>query len=327
MSVMPRERNDAVQLVEVSFPRVHNLHHVELKTPKLAESHDFFTRVLGLVEVSRDGGSVYLRGFGEWSRHSVILTEAAEPGLGHMGWQVAEGAHLDGYAKQLEAAGIAFERSAGGSELGQGDSIRFPSNAGHAIELFYEFDPVEPVNPSKLANQPERYLAHGIGVRRLDHVNVMAADVNATRDWLSDTLGFKLREALRLDNGVDLGVWMSVTSQVHDIAVMRTEDPKLDGGLHHIAFNVDTPEGILRAADMFAEEGTPIEAGPGKHGLTQAFFVYVFEPGGNRVELFSGGYVIHDPDWKPIIWTEAQMKESLVWYGTPVPETFFMVGT
>ncbi len=86
-----------------------------------------------------------------------------------------------------------------------------------------------------------------------------------------------------------------VTSQVHDLAIMRDGQGR-DGRLHHTAYYLDTPEGILRAADIFVDEGTPIDTGPGKHGLTQAFFIYVFEPGGNRVELFSGGYVIHGPD-------------------------------
>jgi catechol 2,3-dioxygenase len=324
---MPQTQEGAVEYVEVSLPRVHNLHHVELNTPRLEESVDFFKRVLGLIEVSRDEHSVYLRAFGEWCRHSLILTKADAPGLAHMAWQVAEPEHLERYARRLESAGVQFSRQDGGAELGQGESLRLRSNAGHTIELFYEFERAEPFNRSKLRNQPERYLAQGIGVRRLDHVNVMAADVNATREWLTGTLGFKLREAVRLNDGTDIGVWMSVTSQVHDIAVMKTEAPELDGGLHHIAYYVDTPEGILRAADMFAEEGTVMEAGPGKHGLTQAFFVYVFEPGGNRVELFSGGYPIHNPDWEPIIWTEEELQRSIVWYGAPLPETFFMVGT
>jgi hypothetical protein len=90
-------------------------------------------------------------------------------------------------------------------------------------------------------------------------------------------LGFKLREAARTPEG-DIGVWMSVTSQVHDLAIMRDGQGR-DGRLHHTAYYLDTPEGILRAADIFVDEGTPIDTGPGKHGLTQAFFIYVFEPG------------------------------------------------
>jgi hypothetical protein len=42
---------------------------------------------------------------------------------------------------------------------------------------------------------------------------------------------------------------------------------------------------ILRAADIFLENGVYIETGPHKHAIQQTFFLYVYEPGGNRVEV------------------------------------------
>ena len=48
---------------------------------------------------------------------------------------------------------------------------------------------------------------------------------------------------------------------------------------------------------------------------------------GNRVELFSGGYPIHGPDWKPIIWDGANIQKAIVWYGGQLPDTFFNVAT
>lgn len=310
----------------MTTPRVHNLHHVEVLTPRPEASLDFFTRILGLVETGREGRSVYLRGFGEWASHTTILTESARPGLGHMGWQCAERDQVEGWFRRLTEAGHDVERVDGGTERCQGDAIRFRTPAGHAMELFYDFDRCVPRNPSLLLNQPERYIAAGVGVRRLDHVNLTAADVDGTRDWLAGTLGFNLREAARNPDGTDIGVWMSVTSQVHDIAVMA-DGAGEKGRLHHVGYSIDTPEGILRAADMFAEEGIAFDAGPGKHGLTQAFFVYVFEPGGNRIELFSGGYQIHGPDWQPVIWKGEDIGRAVVWYGAPLPESFFTVAT
>jgi catechol 2,3-dioxygenase len=325
-TAVPQSEPAPVRFIEVTTPRVHNLHHVEILTPRIEESLDFFTRILGLIETWRDGRSVYLRGFGEWAAHTTILTEADRPGLGHMGWQVAEPDQVDGWQRRLVDGGHAVERVPGGTERGQGDAIRFRTPAGHAMELFYEFERCQPREPSLLLNQPERYLAGGAGVRRLDHINLTAADVNRTRDWLADNLGFRLREAARNPDGTDIGVWMSVTSQVHDIAVMA-DGAGHDGRLHHVGYSIDTPEGILRAADMFAEEGIAFDAGPGKHGLTQAFFVYVFEPGGNRIELFSGGYAIHGPDWQPVIWKGEDIGRAVVWYGAPLPESFFTVAT
>jgi catechol 2,3-dioxygenase len=321
----PESATQPVEYVEVSVPRVHNLHHVEIFTPKIEESLDFFTRVLGLHETAREGQSVYLRTAGEFGHHSTVLTEAEKPGLGHMGWQVAEPEHVEGWSRRLTAVNIEHALFAGGSQRAHGDTVRFTTPFGHEMELFYEFERLDSASPSKMLSQSMRYPAPGIGVRRLDHINLTARDVDGARDWFADTLGFKLREAARTPEG-DIGVWMSVTSQVHDLAIMR-DGQDLDGRLHHIAYHLDTPEGILRGTDIFVDEGTPIDAGPGKHGLTQAFFVYVFEPGGNRVELFSGGYQIHGPDWQPIIWDGAQIEKAVVWYGGQLPDSFFQVTT
>jgi hypothetical protein len=42
----------------------------------------------------------------------------------------------------------------------------------------------------------------------------------------------------------------------------------------------------LDAAEMFRDYDITIEAGPDRHGITQGAFLYVFESGGNRIELF-----------------------------------------
>jgi catechol 2,3-dioxygenase len=54
----------------------------------------------------------------------------------------------------------------------------------------------------------------------------------------------------------------------------------------------------LRAADIFLENGVHIETGPHKHAIQQTFFLYVYEPGGNRVEVANAGArLILAPDW------------------------------
>jgi catechol 2,3-dioxygenase len=45
---------------------VAHLSHIELLTPRPEESQRFFTDVLYLQVVGRQGQSVYLRGYGDW---------------------------------------------------------------------------------------------------------------------------------------------------------------------------------------------------------------------------------------------------------------------
>ena len=93
-----------------------------------------------------------------------------------------------------------------------------------------------------------------------------------------------------------------------------------------------TATDILRAADVFLENGVFIETGPHKHAIQGTFFLYVYEPAGNRVELANAGArLILDPDWEPIVWTEAERRKGQAWglktidsfhtHGTPPVET------
>jgi catechol 2,3-dioxygenase len=89
---------------------------------------------------------------------------------------------------------------------------------------------------------------------------------------------------------------------------------------------VDTREECLRAADIFLEHGVHIEAAPSKHGVAQGFFLYGFEPGGNRIEVTTGGYLVYDPEFEPVIWTEAERALGQAW-GVKTVESFHLYGT
>ena len=99
------------------------------------------------------------------------------------------------------------------------------------------------------------------------------------------------------------------------------------GRLHHIAFATDTREDILRAADICLDNGVFIETGPHKHAIQQTFFLYVYEPGGNRIELCNPvARLIFAPDWKTITWTEAERAKGQAW-GLKTIDSFHTHGT
>ena len=79
---------------------------------------------------------------------------------------------------------------------------------------------------------------------------------------------------------------------------------------------------VLRAATLLVDHGCELEWGPGKHGTSGATFLYFREPSGNRVEIWTGGMLIFDPDWQAIEWaTEVGHLGNSMW-GTPLPESF-----
>ena len=96
--------------------------------------------------------------------------------------------------------------------------------------------------------------------------------------------------------------------------------------LYHVAYAVDAREYVLRAADIYLDAGIPIDVGPAKHAVQQTFFLYVLEPGGNRVEIITDGRLILAPDWPGITWTLEERMRGQAWQ-THMPESWFEYAT
>jgi hypothetical protein len=65
---------------------------------------------------------------------------------------------------------------------------------------------------------------------------------------------------------------------------------------------------------------------PSRHIPIQGFYLYTREPGGNRIEVCSGGYLGFDPDDDPVVWTAAEYAAKPGW-GARLPSTFRTYGT
>jgi catechol 2,3-dioxygenase len=305
---------------------VAHLGHLELLTPKPEESLRFFVDVMGMTESGRRGDSVYLRAWDDYERYSLQLTASHTSGLGHAAFRARSPQALQRRVQALEQSGLAIGWHEG--ELGHGPGYRFHDPDGHVIELYYETEWYEgpPELRPSLKNQAQRFPARGANVRRLDHFNCLAVDVEANRHFFEQYLGFRNTERIVLNDGTEAGMWLTCTNKSYDFAYTR-EAHGVRGRFHHITYALDSREAILQAADVFLENGVPIETGPHKHAVQQTFFLYVFEPGGNRVEVANAGArLVLAPDWKPIIWTEEERKKGQAW-GLKTIESFHTHGT
>ena len=299
--------------------------HVELLTPELERSTRFFTEALGMEQEAAEGQSVYLRGYGDYQRYSVVLTEAPEPGMGHMAIRARDPEALERRVAAIEASGHGIGWIDG--DVGHGPAYRFNDPDGHLFELYYEterYEPPEHLRPV-LRNQPMRFTGRGVGISRLDHVNLLAAVVRPCREFATDVLGFRHFEGIVLDDGTEAGAWLSLTIAAHEL-IYVVDARNASGRLHHVSLWVNTREEVLRAADLLIEHRVPIEFAPSKHTISQGFFLYVFEPGGNRIEITTGGYFVYDPDREPVIWTENERRRGQAWEIATV-ESFHYYGT
>ncbi len=312
MSAEPTSRRDSHGILRLS--------HVQLRVPDLELATAYYTEVVGLIETDRDGDRVFLKCWDEHQHHSLILTYAPTYGIETVGWKVHHQEDLDHYQAELEAEGYATTRHHPGELApGSGDTVRFEAPSGHRMELTHGMRSVGNMLP--LTNPPpEPQDLVGIHPPRLDHLFLMAEDVDAVTAFFAEVLDFRLTEQIVADDGHQLCTFLERSHTAHDLAFITGPQ----GAFHHVAFWVDEWNDLRRAADACAMHGVSIDAGPTRHGATRGWGLYFFDPAGNRNEVYTGGYWA-DPDREPITWTEAEMGRAIFYYEGAVNQRFLTV--
>lgn len=303
---------------------------VALYSPKPDETVQFFYEMLGMEISHREGQSVYMRAYEDFYQYSLKITERDQPGVEEITWRAKSSEALDRIANGLKDSGTGIGWTE--KDYAHGAAYKFTTPDGHNMKMLWDLDYYVAPDElrSKLRNRPSKRPLRGVPVRRIDHINLMVSDVATHRDFLVDNLGFKVREQMLGQHKEMLGAWLSVSQLTHEIALMH--DGVGEGNrLHHLAYWYGIPQHLMDIADIFTERDITIEAGPAKHGISQALFLYVFEPGGNRIELYGdSGYLILDPNWQTVTWDQANeidRKKAIVWVGSGLPESFFTYAT
>ncbi|WP_020660814.1 VOC family protein [Amycolatopsis benzoatilytica] len=315
-------------MTDVSPPHeIAHLARVELLSPKPQETVDFFTRFLGMYVTRKEGQSVYLRGYEDPYPWSLKVTESPTAGMGHAALRTSSAEALQRRADSLKSADV--EGTWSDDEFGFGKTFSYQSPDGHNLALLWEAEkyraPAE--LRSKILTRASRKPLQGIPVKRIDHLNLMSSDVTAVKQSFERHLGFRTTERV-VDGTVEIGAWMSSNVLGHEVACMR-DMTGARGKLHHVAFYYGNGQHNADAAEMFREYDVRIEAGPDRHGITQGQFLYVFEPGGNRIELFGEpGYLHLEPDAETKTWLMSDIDTGLAIGGANLPvETYFTYGT
>ncbi|MGE7662516.1 VOC family protein [Peribacillus sp. NPDC097197] len=300
-------------------PEIAKLGHVALVSANLEKSLWFFRDTIGLEETEVIDGVHYLRAWGDFEHHTLSITAGETSYIDHIGWRTKRPEDVATFAKLLEDAGTEVRWIEAGEEVAQGEAVRFELPSGHRFELYYDMEktPADESRKSVLKNQTYKSWAKGVSPRRIDHVNLQTSQDNAVIvNYLQQALGFKLREYFVNPDDVQVASWLSVTNLVHDVAIMSTSRSKEPNEMHHIAYWLDNSQDLLRAADILCEADVQF-VGPGKHGISQAMYIYVKDPGsGLRLEIFTNSYLIFEPDWEPVKWTyEEYLKNGSAYWG------------
>ena len=188
---------------------------------------------------------------------------------------------------------------------------------GIPLEFYHKMDRLEPIH--------QKYaLYRGVKPLRIDHFNCFSNDVDASVEFYSD-FGFRVTEYTEDDDSKKLwAAWMHRKGGVHDMAFTNGTGPRM----HHVAFWVPTPLNIIDLLDLMATTGyvDNIERGPGRHGISNAFFLYILDPDGHRIEIYCSDYQTVDPDHEPIKWDLQEPQRQTLW-GAAAPESWFKHGT
>ena len=290
------------------------LSHVEYRVTDLARSRAFYVDTLGLQVSFEDDSRIYLRAMEERGHHCIVLVRSDAADVGVLGFKLYDTPDLDAAQAWFAARGLPtqwVDRPFMGRVLRTCDPFGIP------LEFYVQMDRLAPIH--------QQYrLYNGVKPLRIDHFNMFSSDVDASVAFYND-IGFRVTEYTDDDeSGRCWAAWMHRKGGVHDVAFTNGLGPRL----HHTAFWVPTPLNIIDLLDLMSTTGwvANIERGPGRHGISNAFFLYVRDPDGHRIEIYCSDYQTVDPDLEPIRWSLTDPQRQTLW-GAAAPRSWFEEGS
>lgn len=243
---------------------VKKLSHACYETPDLARQVEYFTNVLGLSLVGKDGHSAFLASTVE--HHSIVLRQGTVAKCTHLGFQIGKDEDLAELDHQVKGHNIETHR---GKDTAPGiaDQLSFLDPKGTTIEVFHS----HPVGGSK-------YQGLGIVPNKLGHVAFHVTDAVAMTDFYCNVLGFRVSDWLEKHFS-----FLRCGSDHHTVNFIGSGLVRHD----HTAFELRDWSHIQFACDYLARQGYRLIWGPGRHGIGHNLFTYHRNPDGLIVELFA----------------------------------------
>lgn len=303
---------DPIPTPDVAPPDVVRAAYMELIVSDLAASRRFYVDVLDLVVTEEDDEVIYLRSLEEFIHHNLVLRKGPVPAVAAFAYRVRSAEDLDRAVAFYSELGCRVERNADGFTKGVGDSVRVEDPLGFPYEFFYEVEHVE-----RLAWNYEKHTPGAIV--RIDHFNQVTPDVPRAISYMED-LGFRVTEDIEDGDGTVYAAWMRRKPTVHDAAMTGGDGPRM----HHVAFATHEKHNILAICDKMGalRISDMIERGPGRHGVSNAFYLYLRDPDGHRVEIYTQDYWTGDPD-NPLVTWDVHDNQRRDWWGNPVVPSWY----
>jgi catechol 2,3-dioxygenase-like lactoylglutathione lyase family enzyme len=273
--------------------QIKRLGHATFTTPDLEGQIDYYSEVLGLSVIERDGNHAFLAT--KTGLEAIALERGDAADLTRLSFQVGPGSDLGEIVGELAKHGIKSEPRSGISP-GVARAIVFEDIKGTLIELYADY--VFAKDDGKQAV---------ITPLKLGHVAHRVADVQQVVKFYTDVLGFRVSDWR--DNTF---AFLRCTVDHHSVNFVVDPAPQL----HHIAFEVkDWPE-IHRACDFLAKNNIRLVWGPGRHIIGHNVAAYHRTSDNIRVELFCEMDQMKDEGlgyFDPRPWHQDRPQRPKVW--------------
>ncbi len=244
---------------------ISGLRSVDVTVADLRAATVFYTEVWGLTIADAARDRVFLRGTGS-DPHILALHQGDASTIRSMTFRVAPGGDVARLCAAMVANGATLLQPMREAEdHGGGGIAEVRDPQGRVIRLVQDDRLVTPLPAA--ADRPER----------LAHVNFNSNDVDRDARFFTDALGFVLTDRSKM-----MG-FVRTNDDHHSIVIA---DAPVNT-LNHIAFQLPTWEGVMRAAGRMVDHQFPIGWGPGRHGPGDNVFTYFVDPFGFVIEYTS----------------------------------------
>lgn len=287
--------------------------HAVIRVQDLEAARRWYCDLLGLIELARDGETVYLGCGGD--EHFDLGLRPGGVGLDHMAFSVASVSELEETRERYLARGIACSAIERNPEPGVAAAFRLTVPTGQVFEVMVRdgrtsYPHTTKWNPAA-AHAP----------LDINHITFLADNVETSTRFYCEQLGFAFSDLLLPPDAENpwLFSFMRVGENHHDIAIVKGS---VGNKLHHVAFLVNGVSEVVRFADRLGRFGWRIEAGVGRHGPGGNSFLYVRDPSGNRIEITADVARLPNRFEPPRIWRGELSAVFNVWTEAPPPASF-----
>lgn len=252
---------------------------VEIDTPSVSRTAEFYTRVWGLDLVVGDGDSAYLRGSGPFHHILAIHKAPDAPSLRRVTFDAPDRAAVDALFNSVKSGGYACEKPHAVAQPGGGYGFGFTDLEGRNLAIIAETADHASAKSKPPPDKP----------RKIAHVNFNAADLAGTNRFLTEVLGFRL-----IDETPALFFFHATTSDHNSVVTCKGTSPTLN----HVAYDMPDLDSVMRGAGRMRDNGYPIEWGVGRHGAGNNVFAYFAGPDEFPIE-YTGEVLQIDENYQP----------------------------